>query len=148
MRRTWDKDYYEQKAKERYEAGDDNNQHSSKQSSSTKTQTKEEFIAASREEAGPMGSARAFLKPRQSGIDLESKVGKVEIIAPTDAAQARGAGFWCDVCSCLLKDSSSYLDHINGRKRKFQNFSIFHNLYSSYIFCFDRIIYRSEDIRL
>lgn len=65
-----------------------------------------------------MGSHRAYIKARQSNIDLESKVGKTELIAPTDAAQARGAGFWCEVCSCLLKDSSSYLDHINGKKRK------------------------------
>ena len=119
LRRTWDKVHYEQQAKDRLENGDDvDGPQTSSSYNPAKRQTKEEFLAATKTEAGPMGSHRAFLKVRQSGIDLESKVGKTELIAPTDAVQARGAGFWCDVCSCLLKDSSSYLDHINGRKRK------------------------------
>merc|ERR1719313_2097406 len=25
-------------------------------------------------------------------------------------------GFWCTVCECLLKDSTTWLDHINGRR--------------------------------
>lgn len=119
LRRTWDKDRYEQLAKERYDRGDeDEAPQSSSSNNASKRQTKEEFLSASKTESGPMGSHRAFLKERQAGIDLESKVGKTELIAPTDAGQVRAAGFWCEVCSCLLKDSSSYLDHINGRKRK------------------------------
>lgn len=120
LRRTWDKDRYEQLAKEKNDRGDDEEAPlSSSSSNAARHSTKEEFSAAGRSEAGPMGSSRAFIKARQSTIDLEGKVGKTELIAPTDAVQARGAGFWCEVCSCLLKDSSSYLDHINGRKRKF-----------------------------
>merc|ERR1712066_399516 len=25
-------------------------------------------------------------------------------------------GYWCSVCECLLKDSSTYLEHVNGRR--------------------------------
>ena len=64
-----------------------------------------------------MGSERAFLKPRQEQIDLDSKAGKVEVINPS-AEGASAAGWFCDVCACLLKDSASYLDHINGKKRE------------------------------
>jgi U4/U6.U5 tri-snRNP component SNU23 len=64
-----------------------------------------------------MGSDRAFLKPRKDKLDLESKVGKIEMINPTTVEGATSAGFWCEVCACLLKDSASYLDHINGKKR-------------------------------
>ena len=64
-----------------------------------------------------MGSDRAFLKARQAPIDLESKVGKSQVINPTTVEGSTSAGFYCEVCACLLKDSQSYLDHINGKKR-------------------------------
>ena len=117
-RRTWDKDFYEKKARDRLENGglDSNTQGSS--CSSVNHVQKEEFTAADETEVGPMGSQRAFLKARESKVDLDSKVGKTEIITQTEAVQARGAGFWCEVCTCLLKDSSAYLDHINGKKRE------------------------------
>ena len=25
------------------------------------------------------------------------------------------AGYYCSVCDCILRDSASYLDHINGK---------------------------------
>jgi len=27
-------------------------------------------------------------------------------------------GYWCDLCQCTLRDSTTYLDHINGKKRE------------------------------
>jgi U4/U6.U5 tri-snRNP component SNU23 len=62
-----------------------------------------------------MGSDRVFLQARKEKIDVESKVGKVEVVDPTNIQN--GAGYFCEVCACLLKDSTSYLDHINGKKR-------------------------------
>lgn len=114
IRRTWDKELFEQKAKERSERGDDEVDKNGK----TAKQSREEFKAAASDAAGPMGSSRAFLKAREQQVELDSKVGKVEIITVTNDEPARGAGFWCEVCSCLLKDSASYLDHINGKKRE------------------------------
>ncbi|KAL3787172.1 hypothetical protein HJC23_010182 [Cyclotella cryptica] len=101
----------------------------------------EEFLPAESGRAGPMGSQRAFLKSRSSRVDLTSKLGSVEIIDPNAASNvggssgaAKGAagvvtgngvtkctdgvGWHCRVCDCFLKDSLTYLDHINGRKHQ------------------------------
>ena len=120
VRRTWDKEHYAKLMQEREEKGDEDVNR--KNSTALKQPSREEFKPADVDAASPMGSQRAFLKSREGKIDVESKVGKIEIINPTDASSSRGAGFWCEVCSCLLKDSASYLDHINGRKREFLPF--------------------------
>lgn len=101
---------------------------------------KEEFLPAQAGRAGPMGSERAFLKSRSRRVDLESKLGSTEIIDPAAASATRsraadeggaaltpasgvtkcsdGVGWHCRVCDCFLKDSLTYLDHINGRKHQ------------------------------
>ncbi len=116
FRRTWDKEFFAQKAKDRAEGvAQDNNNGRTNNGNSSSSSVKEEFRAADSGAAGPIGSERAFLKARDEKIDLESKVGKMEVINPTEDASR--AGFWCEVCSCLLKDSAAYLSHINGKKR-------------------------------
>mmetsp|Transcript_32312 Transcript_32312/g.74436 ORF Transcript_32312/g.74436 Transcript_32312/m.74436 type:complete len:313 (-) Transcript_32312:168-1106(-) len=47
------------------------------------------------------------------------KTGQV-CLAPTSApaVAATTAGWHCSVCDCYLKDSMTYLDHINGRKHQ------------------------------
>jgi hypothetical protein len=63
-------------------------------------------------------TVRAPLKRREFDVDLYSKVGQYGVITSNTALSQRG-GFYCDACECLLKDSASYLDHINGKKRTF-----------------------------
>lgn len=98
-------------------------------------ETKEEFLPADRGAACPEGSDRAFLKARKNKIDVEGKVGTTEMISAEQAAGAgsaaaagaddktsgvvkTGVGWHCKVCDCFLKDSHTYLDHINGRKHQ------------------------------
>lgn len=100
-------------------------------------QEKEEFVPASKGAAGPERSQRAYLKARRSKVDLESKLGTSEIINPDAIANSgsgteggavsitdgvtkssTGVGWHCKVCDCYLKDSMTYLDHINGRKHQ------------------------------
>ena len=115
-RRTWDSEEYAKKAKLRAEYGDDYDAQE-KTSSNNKT-SKEEFLKAQDGAAGPMGSERAFLKVREGRVDLESKVGKTQVINQSDLERGAGAGYFCETCKCLLKDSVSYLDHINGKKHQ------------------------------
>uniref|UniRef100_A0A7S1YTZ5 U1-type domain-containing protein n=1 Tax=Ditylum brightwellii TaxID=49249 RepID=A0A7S1YTZ5_9STRA len=98
---------------------------------------KEEFQPAEAGRAGPAKSQRAFLKARKNKVDLTSKLGTTEIINPdavsnsggnkedgcvaiTDGItkSSTGVGWHCRVCDCFLKDSLTYLDHINGRKHQ------------------------------
>ena len=119
VRRTWDRSYYEAKAKDRLEYGDDVDEKSTSSSANkAKKAVKEEFTPAPSGEAGPAGSQRAFIKAREYKVDLDSKVGKIEIITPSASDATAGPGWTCDVCNCVLKDSTSYLDHINGRKHQ------------------------------
>lgn len=114
-RRTWDKEEYAKKAKERAERGEDYDAESTNLAKA-KAPRKEEFTKADANAAGPMGSERAFLKVRESRVDLESKVGKTQVINQSELERGAGAGYFCETCNCLLKDSISYLDHINGKK--------------------------------
>lgn len=62
-RRTWDRDYYEAKAKERIEKGDEY-QDKDEAGGPSRRSHKEEFQPAAPGAAGPAGSARAYLKVR------------------------------------------------------------------------------------
>ena len=134
-RRTWDKETYEARARSRATAesgdipptGTSDDKHTNDDE-----ETPEEFQKASSDRAGPMGSKRAFLKSRSNRVDLTSKLGSVEIIDPNAVSNTGGAavagngvtkcsdgvGWHCRVCDCFLKDSLTYLDHINGKKHQ------------------------------
>lgn len=55
------------------------------------------------------------LKQRSGELQLYKNVGKYQVITNTTVLSERG-GFYCKDCDCLLKDSNTWLDHINGKK--------------------------------
>lgn len=109
-----------------------------------KEEVEQEFRPAPSNRAGPAMSKRAFLQSRSSKFDLESKIGTTEVVVPPKAAPVTleneldfddetlppicitdgmtkcgdGVGWHCRVCDCYLKDSMTYLDHVNGRKHQ------------------------------
>jgi len=115
QRRTWDLEEYEKRAKDRAELGDDDLKEGDVDSRPLRD--REEFKSASADMAGPSGSSRAFVKHRTTNLNLTAAIGKTQIIGDSGARQ-KGGGWYCDVCECLLKDSSNYLDHINGKKHQ------------------------------
>lgn len=89
---------------------------------------REEYLERARErerqeeeKAKPKGRGppvqRKPLKHRDYEVDLESRLGKTQVVTPV-APLSQQAGYYCSVCECVVKDSANYLDHINGKKHQ------------------------------
>merc|ERR1711976_901242 len=57
---------------------------------------------------------RAKLRARFFDLNLQARLGKTQVIGNTTTLSQQ-AGYYCSVCECVLKDSATYLDHINGK---------------------------------
>merc|ERR1712187_120460 len=96
-RKVWDKDYYSEKAKNNIMFGP-------------------ERIGRRKDPVIPLPSSqRTYLKQRNFELDLEKNLGKAQVVTAHTIKPLQG-GYWCSVCECLLKDSSTYLEHVNGRR--------------------------------
>jgi len=60
-------------------------------------------------------SQRTYLKQRSSDLELGKNLGQSKTITAHTIKPMQG-GYWCSVCECLIKDSASYLEHVNGRR--------------------------------
>ena len=113
-RRAWDKDKYEQRAKDREEYGDE---FVDGKEAQAEIRNRQEFQAAEPGAQGPAGSKRSWLKHREGGFGFEKSSGTCKVLTEPEV-QKKATGWYCDVCECLLRDSASYLDHINGKKHQ------------------------------
>jgi len=96
FRRKWNREEYLERARER-------------------EQEEEEGRFNSKAKAPPV--QRKPLKHRDYEVDLESRLGKTQVVTPI-APLSQQAGYFCSVCECVVKDSANYLDHINGKKHQ------------------------------
>jgi hypothetical protein len=48
-------------------------------------------------------------------VDLGAKLNSSRVV---ESIRSRSAGYYCDVCDVLCKDSINYLDHINGKNHQ------------------------------
>ncbi|XP_059648437.1 uncharacterized protein LOC132294553 [Cornus florida] len=95
FRRKFDRDEYLERAREREQ---------------------KESEGRSKKSKGPPVQ-RKPLKHRDFEVDLESRLGKTQVVTPI-APLSQQAGYYCSVCECVVKDSANYLDHINGKKHQ------------------------------
>ncbi|GMH99072.1 hypothetical protein TrST_g8326 [Triparma strigata] len=129
-RRTWDKEKYATLAAARAATEVDVDDPAYEKEQRLKKLKEEQgdggpqyFKVASEEEKKVTGSERAYLKARTAKVDgIDSLVGTTTMVAePVSASAAvskNGVGWHCKVCDCYLKDSMTYLDHINGKKHQ------------------------------
>ncbi|KAJ2520323.1 U4/U6.U5 snRNP associated protein [Coemansia sp. RSA 2049] len=68
-------------------------------------------------ESGSKRESRELLQAHKGAINLEGMVGKVQVVQASSAASGQ-PGFYCKVCDVTVKDSMSYLDHINGKNHQ------------------------------
>ena len=58
---------------------------------------------------------RVYLQRRTDDLNIDAQEGKRKMVTATTMKKMQG-GYWCTVCECMLKDSLTWLDHINGRR--------------------------------
>lgn len=96
-RKIWDKDVYLEKAKQNIMFGP-------------------ERIGRRKDPVIPLPSSqRTFLKRRTAELELDKNLGQMRTVTAHTIKPLQG-GYWCSVCECLIKDSASYLEHVNGRR--------------------------------
>ncbi|KAJ2452687.1 U4/U6.U5 snRNP associated protein [Coemansia sp. RSA 2336] len=105
FRKKWDIEAYAQKARDREEKLRADEQSEERRHKGQKSQTL------------PMLENPELLEARKSVINLDKMVGKTQVIQATSAAAGQ-PGFYCKECDITVKDSLSFLDHINGRKHQ------------------------------
>ncbi|KAJ9050192.1 U4/U6.U5 snRNP associated protein [Entomophthora muscae] len=59
---------------------------------------------------------KEFLTARTTRLKLDATLGKTQVVE--SGSSNRQPGFYCPDCDCTLKDSVSYVDHINGKKHQ------------------------------
>lgn len=107
--RTWDKELYERKARERLEREE-----------AGELEPKERGVYLEAPEDAPRvpGSKRAFLQARTGDLGIKEKIGTKAVITDVGGKGPGSGGFYCEICECTLRDSVSWLDHINGKRHQ------------------------------
>jgi U4/U6.U5 tri-snRNP component SNU23 len=60
--------------------------------------------------------AKQNIQARERKLNLEAKIGKTEVTQ--GLGSNKQPGYYCQHCDVTLKDSASWLDHINSKRRK------------------------------
>ncbi|WIA08741.1 hypothetical protein OEZ86_011326 [Tetradesmus obliquus] len=107
-RRTWDKEEFEEKAAKR-------------EAEAAAADDEDSALAIKKRkrlERDPLHQglivARSNLQKRDYAVNLSDRLGKTQVIGLNTPLNQQ-AGYYCSVCDCVLRDSQSYLDHINGK---------------------------------
>ncbi|OMJ23333.1 Zinc finger matrin-type protein 2 [Smittium culicis] len=120
FRRTWDKEEYEKRARERsrrLKTGDEDsgsnsdNDPASSNSKKRRSKGKDDQPDAEKKVKKDLET----LKSREERVNLSGMLGKVQVVQSSSIA-AKQPGYYCKTCDVTIKDSISYLDHINGKK--------------------------------
>lgn len=57
------------------------------------------------------------MKRREESLELDKNLGKTMVVQNPGGRGPGQPGFYCEACNRTYKDTTGYLDHINGRSR-------------------------------
>jgi len=103
-RRTWDTEEYQRRADERREEEE--------------RLEREKEEGANQKHTGAVVRRDPLNKDRSRAgneLQIDKMVGRTMVVTANTPLAQQG-GFYCSVCDCVVKDSISWLDHINGKK--------------------------------
>ncbi|CAG8553444.1 1914_t:CDS:10 [Ambispora leptoticha] len=109
FRRTWDKQEYEQRARDRARREQQLEEEEERKRKGLKPKPADDAL----DEEGP----RDLLTARTEKVVLDANLNKTQVVQSTSIA-SKQPGYYCKVCDCVVKDSVNYLDHINGKKHQ------------------------------
>ncbi|KAI0769675.1 hypothetical protein BD413DRAFT_556003 [Trametes elegans] len=107
FRKKWDKEEYAEKARKRDEEEKERmreNEELQKQGKKPRRGRKED-----------LPKPTELMKQRDGALELDKNLGKTIVVQNAGTRGPGVPGFYCEVCNRTYKDSSGYLDHINGR---------------------------------
>ncbi|KIP04107.1 hypothetical protein PHLGIDRAFT_31508 [Phlebiopsis gigantea 11061_1 CR5-6] len=107
FRKKWDKEEYAEKAKKKDEEERDRmkeNEERMKQGKKPRRGRKDD-----------LPKPTELMKRREGSLDLDKNLNKTMVVQNTSGRGPGIPGFYCETCNRTYKDSTGYLDHINGR---------------------------------
>ncbi|KAI0093174.1 hypothetical protein BDY19DRAFT_982961 [Irpex rosettiformis] len=107
FRKKWDKEEYAEKAKQKDQEERERMQENEERMKQGKKPRK------GRKDDLPKPTE--LMKRREGSLELDKNLGKTMVVQNTSGRGPGVPGFYCETCNRTYKDSTGYLDHINGR---------------------------------
>ncbi|KAI0812604.1 hypothetical protein BC629DRAFT_1474222 [Irpex lacteus] len=109
FRKKWDKEEYAEKAKKKDQEERERMQENEERLKQGKKPRK------GRTTKDDLPKPTELMKRREGSLDLDKNLGKTMVVQNTSGRGPGVPGFYCETCNRTYKDSTGYLDHINGR---------------------------------
>ncbi|VDC06972.1 unnamed protein product [Peniophora sp. CBMAI 1063] len=107
FRKKWDKEEYAERAKQKdaeaYELAKENEERAKQGKRPLKGNKK------------VLPKPTELMKQREGDLELDKNLGKTMVVNNPGGRGPGQPGFYCETCNRTYKDSTGYLDHINGR---------------------------------
>ncbi|KAH9176722.1 hypothetical protein EDB89DRAFT_2112663 [Lactarius sanguifluus] len=107
FRRKWDKEEYAERAKKK----DDEERERMQENEERMKQGKKPIKGKKKDLPKPT----ELMKRREDDLELDKNLGKTMVVQNPGGRGPGQPGFHCETCNRTYKDSTGYLDHINGR---------------------------------